>query len=203
MSRSRIGPLFPLVLTLLLAPPLLLPGCGDPAGPDPRDPGDPIAEWTVIQRFGAWNAAWQAYHLAVDLRGDAGAPIGALRDGVVRVAATGVPGYGAVVVIEHPVATGAVMAIYGHLSTRRGLLVREGETVSAGQTIGTLADTDEDGGPWGPHLHLGLRAGPDAALTGLCGVWPYVGYTRQCGGVTHEEFMADGWLDPETFDAGP
>lgn len=174
-------------------------GCGEdePAGPSLDDalPGD-LSSQTVLQPFGVWNAVWPGYHLAVDLEGSGGTPVAAMDRGTVRHALTGVSGYGGVVVVEHPSGAGTILAIYGHLSARDGLAVDEGEEVERGQLLGRLAHDDEDGGPWEPHLHFGLRAGPHREGPQLCGVWLYVGYTRECPGTTHEAFLAAGWLDP-------
>lgn len=197
-------------MTLRVVFALLATACGDPAEPPPGpvvpEIDRPSAEWQIQQAFGRWNAAWPGYHLAIDLAGSGGTPVVAVADGVVRVAATGVGGYGAIVVTEHPVgartSSGTVLAIYGHLSAREGLDVRVGDSVTRGQRIGRLAHDDEDGGPWLPHLHLGIREGPHHDGPDLCDVWLYVGYTRECDGVTHEAFMAAGWIDPAVWFAG-
>ena len=166
-----------------------------PTAPDASGDGDlPVAG--VLQRFGVWNPAWPGYHLAVDLAGAGGTPVSAVADGTVRVAETGVSGYGAVMVVEHRVGGVEVLAVYGHLSTREGLGAREGDEVRAGGRLGSLAYDDEDGGAWRPHLHFGLRRGPHREGPHLCGVWLYVGYSRECPGTTHEEFTGAGWLDP-------
>jgi len=196
---------------VLLCALLGAPGCdGDPAGPGP-DPAvpeidRPVSEWRIQQRFGRWNGAWPGYHLAVDLVAAGGTAVVAVDDGVVRVAATGVTGYGAIVVTEHPAGdrtpSGTVLVLYGHLSAREGLAVAAGQPVARGQGLGRLAYDDEDGGPWAPHLHLGVRDGPHHDGPDLCDVWLYVGYSRECEAVTHEAFMASGWIDPEAWFAG-
>lgn len=183
--------------------------CADPAEPPPGpavpEIDRPSSRWQIRQPFGRWNAAWPGYHLAVDLAGSGGTPVVAVADGVVRVAATGVGGYGAIAVTEHAVGprtpSGTILVIYGHLSAREGLEVGAGDFVARGQRIGRLAHDDEDGGPWLPHLHLGIREGPHHDGPDLCNVWLYVGYTRDCAGVTHEDFMA-GWIDPLVWFAG-
>lgn len=196
--------------TLTLALALLSPACSNPAAPEP-EPGlpeidRPVSEWQIHQWFGDWNAGWPGYHLAVDLTGDGGTPVVAVEDGVVRVALTGVEGYGAIVVTEHPAGgrtpSGTVLVLYGHLSAREGLAVSVGQDVARGQRLGVLAYDDEDGGPWRPHLHFGVRDGPHHDGPDLCGVWLYVGYTRECPDVTHEEFMANGWIDPVVWFGG-
>lgn len=195
--RQALWPALLVPLTLLL---VTTAGCWEnpepPTTPEDPDGGGIPLDPSILQGFGVWNPSWPGYHLAVDLAGSGGTPVYAVADGTVREAVTGASGYGAVVVVEHPRSGGSLLAIYGHLSTRSGLAVGVGDQVSAGQRLGSLAYDDEDGGPWQPHLHFGLRMGPHRDGPQLCGVWMYVGYTRECPGTTHEEFMADGWLDP-------
>jgi len=70
-----------------------------------------------------------------------------------------------------------------------------------GQVIAYIAEDDEDGGAWAPHLHFGVRRGAYSIDEEICGAWLYVGYTRECLGVSHEEHR-DYWLDPGDFIAG-
>lgn len=176
-------------------------GADAPTGPGaPEGFRTPLADWSPLQPFGAWNPVFGGYHLAQDLAGGPGIPVRAIADGVVRVALTGVTGYGGIVVTEHPSAdgAGAVLALYGHLSAAAGLGVEVGDRVDSGEVIAVLAGDDEDGGPWSPHLHFGLREGPHVDGSHRCGIWLYVGYTRECAGTTHEAFMG-GWIDPAAF----
>ena len=110
-------------------------------------------------------------------------------------------GYGAVMLIQHRFDGGFATSLYGHISQRHGFLVVAGEAVSKGQPIAYIAEDDEDGGAWPPHLHFGLRRGPYSIDAEICGVWLYVGYTRACAGVTHEQHRGF-WLDPGDFVAG-
>ena len=156
----------------------------------------PLDAWSVIQPFGAWNPNWNGYHLAVDAVAPGATPVMAADAGRVLLAEAGVSGYGALVLVVHELPEGTVTTLYGHLSGRRGLAVATGDTVSAGQLIGTTADDDEDGGPWAPHLHFGVRRGAAELGDETCGVWPYVGYTRTCSGWSHERFRSQ-WMDPQ------
>jgi murein DD-endopeptidase MepM/ murein hydrolase activator NlpD len=73
-----------------------------------------------------------------------------------------------------------------------------GDVVHPGDVLGYIADDDEDGGAWGPHLHFGIRRGrfdPDATR---CGVWLYVGYTRSCPETSHDA-QREEWYDPTDF----
>ncbi len=179
---------------------LAVASCDDASGPAlVVDADHPLEPWVVSQDFGAWNDFFSGYHLAEDAEAEPGDPVFAMADGVVKeIYITQVePGYGAVMLIEHRFENQQVVSLYGHLSQSRNFPVRAGDAVSKGQVVGYIADDDEDGGPWGPHLHFGIRRG--AYSTGsVCGAWLYVGYTRECAEMSHEEYM-DMWLDPTDF----
>jgi murein DD-endopeptidase MepM/ murein hydrolase activator NlpD len=101
-----------------------------------------------------------SYHGGTDLKGQKGAPIFAIADGVVNLAE---PLYyeGNIVIIDHG---NGVISGYMHQSE---LLVKQGEKVKAGQLIGRSGDT---GMVTGPHLHIflmihGVKADPLSLLT--------------------------------------
>jgi murein DD-endopeptidase MepM/ murein hydrolase activator NlpD len=175
---------------------------GDPTGAPRAFERAPLEEWVVLQPFGVHNRNWNGYHLATDLLADAGTPVYAAGGGRVLFAATGVTGYGGIVLIRHSGPGPLVTSLYGHLSARRGLRVSAGEIVAAGLVVGTVADDDETGGPWVPHLHFGVHRGsPSVDDDSVCGLWPYIGYTRSCSGWTHEQVRAL-WYDPATLVPG-
>jgi murein DD-endopeptidase MepM/ murein hydrolase activator NlpD len=153
----------------------------------------PLAEWRVIQGF-VWNRGWGAYHLAEDAAADAGTEVMAAADGRV-VLAEPASGYGSLVLVEHGTAEERYVTLYGHLSARRGLAVAAGQSVQEGELLGYIADDDEDGGDWGPHLHFGIRPGPADLSATICGEWLYVGYSRNCASMGHDRYRAL-WLDP-------
>ncbi|MEE8521534.1 MAG: M23 family metallopeptidase [Gemmatimonadota bacterium] len=179
----------------------------DPAGgPDDLTGGSdgevrfPLGSWSVIQDFGVWNDNFQGFHLAEDVSVVPGTPVLAVADGVVGgvFVAPQVSGYGGVVMIEHKIGDQFFTTLYGHVSRRRGIQVTPGQEVTSGEVIAFIADDDEDGGPWGPHLHFGIRSGPYVITAEICGDWLYVGYTRACPGVTHEQYRGF-WFDPTDF----
>ncbi len=88
-------------------------------------------------------------HEGVDLSPTMGTgePVHAAGSGTVAYAGWNNYGYGYVVVIGH----GAYFSLYGHLNTYS---VRCGQSVSAGQVIGTVGNT---GNSSGPHLHFEVR----------------------------------------------
>lgn len=88
-------------------------------------------------------------HDGVDFPARMGAPVRSVASGtVVSVQDNGDRGYGKLVEIRH---ANGVTTAYAHL---QGFNVREGDTVTAGQTIGAVGST---GSSTGPHLHLRAR----------------------------------------------
>ena len=94
-------------------------------------------------------------HLGIDLAGNVGDPIVAAADGVVELVcpATQCTRSGNQVTIEHADGT---FSRYFHLNT---IDVQQGQTVSAGQTIGTLGTTGNAAGTQHPHVHFEVREG--------------------------------------------
>ncbi len=179
----------------------IVSGCDDSNSPSITvDARYPLESWDLMQEFGVWNSNWQGYHLAEDSWAEGGDTVYAMADGTVGGIFVA-QGYGAVMLIEHRFDGGFVTSLYGHISQRHGVEVVAGEAVSKGQPIAYIAEDDEDGGAWPPHLHFGLRRGPYSIDAEICGVWLYVGYTRACAGVTHEQHR-NYWLDPGDFIAG-
>lgn len=102
------------------------------------------------------------HHHGVDLAAPAGAPIRAVRAGVV-VFADPYGGYGNLVVIRHEQ---GMTSHYGHCQKLR---VRPGQRVGAGQVIATVGST---GISTGPHLHFEIRVDgkpldPEQLIPGL------------------------------------
>jgi hypothetical protein len=98
---------------------------------------------TYMYRGGAVD---QQDHLGLDMAGVAHAPVPAANDGVVVLAKFfGI--YGNAVVIDHGY---GLMSLYGHLSA---IDVKEGQTVTRGQTLGRTGDTGLAGGD---HLHFAI-----------------------------------------------
>ncbi len=92
-------------------------------------------------------------HMGVDLKLAAGTPFGAIGGG--RVAGIETSNrLGLHVTIEHRIPDeGTFYSIYGHMGS---VSVQEGETVTPGQTIGTVGMTGET---TGPHIHLQVDIG--------------------------------------------
>lgn len=74
----------------------------------------------------------------IDIAGKLGQPIVATANGSVVYAGSGLRGYGELVIIKH---NDTFISAYGH---NRRLLVNEGQTVKAGQTIAEMGSTGTD-----------------------------------------------------------
>src|SRR4051794_6616599 len=92
---------------------------------------------------------WGTLHAGVDFAAPIGTPEYAAADGVV-VRAGAASGFGLAVYIQH--ANGDV-TVYGHMEQ---ILVAEGQTVKAGDTIALLGNRGES---TGPHLHFEVHVG--------------------------------------------
>ncbi|MCZ2815175.1 M23 family metallopeptidase [Modestobacter sp. VKM Ac-2984] len=100
-----------------------------------------------------FGSRWGTLHAGIDFAAPLGTPEYAVMDGVV-LRAGAASGFGLAVYIQH--ADGDV-SVYGHM---REILVEEGQTVRAGDTIALLGN---EGQSTGPHLHFEVH---DGALDG-------------------------------------
>ena len=85
--------------------------------------------------------------LAGAVAGAAAGAAGAAAAGKVVYAGTGLRGYGKLLIVKHD---NAYLSAYAH---NQQLLVKEGQSVSKGQKIAELGDTDSDR----PKLHFEIR----------------------------------------------
>lgn len=93
------------------------------------------------------NGEPRAPHLGLDIAAPTGTPVAAAAGGIVRLAQPDFYFTGGSIVLDHG---HTVMTFYIHLSR---LLVRDGQEVGQGESIGLVGAT---GRVTGPHLHLGL-----------------------------------------------
>jgi len=115
----------------------------------------PEPQAQISQAFGPSQLALEPpyggyphFHTGVDLVEPFGSPVYAADDGVVALVGSSSSGYGNYVVIAH---SGGLDTLYGHLSAA---LVKVGQAVTQGQTVGLEGST---GNSTGPHLHFELR----------------------------------------------
>jgi lipoprotein YgeR len=101
------------------------------------------ANGSVIRGFDGSNSK------GIDIAGAAGTPVVAAAAGTVVYAGNGLRGYGNLLIIKH---NADYLTAYAH---NRDLLVKEGQTVSQGQKIAEMGDTDTDR----VMLHFELRYG--------------------------------------------
>ena len=121
----------------------------------------PVAGYGISTHYGASGSHWASgHHTGSDFAAPTGTPIVAAADGVVIQAGNAGP-YGNQTVIQHEDGT---VTTYAHQST---ITVSVGQSVKAGQQIGTVGST---GNSTGPHLHFevfdasGNRLNPEVWL---------------------------------------
>jgi lipoprotein NlpD len=127
------------------------PAAAPPVVPPPVAP--PVAQAAAPTLSWAWPTAGRPARgfdektKGVDIAGKAGDPVLAAADGRVTYSGVGVRGYGNFVIIQH---TGNVLSVYAH---NRKNLVAEGATVTKGQAIAEMGNTESDA----VKLHFEIR----------------------------------------------
>jgi lipoprotein NlpD len=126
-----------------------------PAGPRPdAKPGEPISgeegiEWSWPASGKVIGAFNESTSKGLGISGKLGDPVLAAANGKVVYAGSGLRGYGKLVIIKHNT---AFLSAYAHNSQ---ILVKEGQSVSRGQRIAELGNTDSEGGQ--AKLHFEIR----------------------------------------------
>jgi murein DD-endopeptidase MepM/ murein hydrolase activator NlpD len=92
---------------------------------------------------------WGTLHAGIDFAAPLGTPEYAAMDGVV-VRAGAASGFGLAVYVQHE---NGDVTVYGHMQE---ILVEQGQTVKAGETIALLGNTGQS---TGPHLHFEVHVG--------------------------------------------
>ena len=105
----------------------------------------------------AASPEWRSQHLGIDIFIAAGTPLHAPLPGrVLSVADNALPfDYGPTVILEHRAGEDGptFWTLYGHLSRETLSMVREGQSIEAGEQIGSIGGHAVNGG-WAPHLHF-------------------------------------------------
>lgn len=110
----------------------------------------PLKAGIVSSEYGR---RWGKRHKGIDIAADEGVAVTAAAPGKVLFSGESKGGYGNVVILRHDQTT---TSLYAH---NRQLLVKEGEQVSAGQTIALMGST---GRSTGPHVHFEIRVRENA-----------------------------------------
>ncbi|WP_328825406.1 M23 family metallopeptidase [Tomitella gaofuii] len=106
---------------------------------------------TVTSGFGP---RWGTTHEGMDIAGAIGTPVSAAADGIVTEAGPAA-GFGLWVRVQHDDGS---TTIYGHINEA---LVKQGQTVRAGEQIATVGNR---GDSTGPHLHFEVRNAAGVAV---------------------------------------
>lgn len=109
----------------------------------------PVDSYRLTARFGQSSYLWSTVHTGLDFAAPTGTRIGAVAAGTVTSASYD-GSYGNRVVVTH---TDGTETWYAHMNT---ITVSEGQTLAAGDQVGTVGST---GNVTGPHLHLEVRPG--------------------------------------------
>lgn len=104
---------------------------------DPALAGDELA-WIWPANGKTIGTFSEAGSKGVDIAGKAGDPIIASGDGKVVYSGTGLRGYGKLVIIKH---NNTYLSAYAH---NQNILVKEGQSVTKGQKIAEMGNTDAD-----------------------------------------------------------
>jgi hypothetical protein len=119
-----------------------------------------VAQQLVLPAQGQFYTGFWFGHHGIDIADRLGAPIRAAADGVVDdMTGWNNQGYGLLAKIRHAdvrtnaTQTHTLTTLYAHMGR---LLVRRGQHVKAGQTIGHMGSTGRSSGP---HLHFEVRLG--------------------------------------------
>jgi murein DD-endopeptidase MepM/ murein hydrolase activator NlpD len=122
-------------------------GSGNSSGGDGSSGGvSPVPGAVIGAHFGEYGS-WSRYHTGLDFRASYGAPIRAVKAGVVLYAGNSGDWAGNHVAIKH---ADGMTTMSSHMSS---MAVSAGQTVSAGQVIGHVGQT---GRAFGAHLHFEL-----------------------------------------------
>ncbi|HUH47012.1 MAG TPA: aminotransferase class III-fold pyridoxal phosphate-dependent enzyme, partial [Arenibacter sp.] len=117
----------------------------------------PIYSTSSYDKIGNKGRESRSIHLGVDFWLPVHTPVHALFNGEVVMAVNnaGDKEYGGLVVLKHRVGELGFYTLYGHLSVASAIRYRPGDKILAGEPIGVLGETRENGN-WVPHLHFQL-----------------------------------------------
>lgn len=130
----------------------IAPAPAAPVVPAPSLPAAPLADEEKLSWM--WPAEGKVVatfdegkNKGVDIAGKAGQPVVAAGAGKVMYAGSGIRGYGNLVIVKH---NNSLLSAYAH---NRTIVVKEGQTVSKGEKIAEMGDSDTDA----VKLHFEIR----------------------------------------------
>lgn len=139
---------------------------------------EPRALYTsdAYDKIGNSGKESRTIHLGVDFWLPSGTPVHALFDGEVVIAVNdaGDKEYGGLVVLKHQTDDFEFYSLYGHLSVESATKHSIGDIVKAGEKIGELGASQENGN-WVPHLHFQIML----SLLDYNNDFPGVAYYKQ------------------------
>ena len=137
-------------------PPVTAPAPSAPASTSPAPapkpapspaPTGPVSRWQWPSDGRVTRGFSSTVHKGVDIDGQRGDPVRAAAPGQVVYAGTGIVGFGELIIVKHD---DTHLSAYGHNDR---LLVREGDSVAAGQQIAEKGDSGTDS----VKLHFEIR----------------------------------------------
>ena len=134
------------------------------------------------ENFATASADFRNIHLGMDFWTKAGTPVFAPFAGEVHSfqANQGAGNYGPTIILYHPAEK--IYSLYGHLSMADLVPLEIGLPIGAGQLIGLLGNTTENGG-WPPHLHFQWirdMQGFQGDYPGVCSQQDLLFYANNC-----------------------
>ncbi|WP_246795089.1 peptidoglycan DD-metalloendopeptidase family protein [Burkholderia perseverans] len=118
------------------APPAAVPAPGPAAGDNAAGPSSVTFAWPV--RGPILNSFDDSKNKGLNIGGAAGTPVKAAADGRVVYAGNGLRGYGNLIIVKHDA---TYLTAYAH---NRALMVKEGDSVTKGQKIAEMGNSDSD-----------------------------------------------------------
>lgn len=126
-----------------------------PARAEPARPVEPVASGNAEDDGISWgwpaegriSTSFEDGKKGIDIAGKSGQTVMAASSGKVMYAGSGIRGYGNLVIVKH---TNNLLSAYAHNKT---ILVKEGQTVTKGQKIAEMGNSDSDS----VKLHFEIR----------------------------------------------
>lgn len=98
-------------------------------------------------------------HLGIDIWTDAGEPVYAPLNGIIHSFKNNnnFGDYGPTIILEHELEDIKFFTLYGHLSIKSLINIKERQTIKRGEEFAVLGNENENGN-WTPHLHFQIIA---------------------------------------------